>query len=309
MDTPFVETLLVLPEARFARIDSRDSHESGLICANRLAGSLPTYPPFANHVSGHWKSEEVLASQGRVSGSPEKGADLRGSSGNLRGSPGNFRGSLGNFRGTPRLLLSSTERTSREVAEKLPGKFGELPGKSGDFPEARGSPTPSQRLAKFVSKKIVRSEKLQNESSPNFFRIFVPNFLPNFAPNFPRIFWGVFVLRFPGNGDHKKFTKNPRPFSMQNSQADTKKKFTKCFWRAGKVKNCKSQIWGDSRESLGRYENRGFTCENFCPLQGSFGPFGPKVANRVRKWVPGPFQPRGPKSPKQSRKRVKIVEK
>ena len=45
---------------------------------------------------------------------------------------------------------------------------------------------------------------------------------------------------------------------------------------------------------------------NFCPLQGSFGPFGPKVANRVRKWVPGPSQPRGPKSPKQSRKRVKI---
>ena len=37
--------------------------------------------------------------------------------------------------------------------------------------------------------------------------------------------------------------------------------------------------------------------------------FGPKVASRVRKWVPGPFRPRGPKSPKQSRKRVKIVEK
>ena len=50
-------------------------------------------------------------------------------------------------------------------------------------------------------------------------------------------------------------------------------------------------------------------CENFCPLQGSFGPFGPKVANRVRKWVPGPFRPRGPKSAKRSRKRVKIVEK
>ena len=45
---------------------------------------------------------------------------------------------------------------------------------------------------------------------------------------------------------------------------------------------------------------------NFCLLQGSFGPFGPKVANRVRKWVPGPSRPRGPKSPKRSRKRVKI---
>ena len=63
------------------------------------------------------------------------------------------RGSLGNFQGTPRLLLSSTvltERTSGEVAEKLPGKFGEPLGKSGDMPEARGSLTPSQRLAKFV---------------------------------------------------------------------------------------------------------------------------------------------------------------
>ena len=38
------------------------------------------------------------------------------------------------------------------------------------------------------------------------------------------------------NGDKKKFTKNPRPFSMQDSQATTKKLFTKCFWRAGRVK-------------------------------------------------------------------------
>ena len=44
-----------------------------------------------------------------------------------------------------------SERTSGEVAEKLPGKFGELPGKPRDFPEARGSVTPSKRLAKFVS--------------------------------------------------------------------------------------------------------------------------------------------------------------
>ena len=44
-----------------------------------------------------------------------------------------------------------SERASGAVAEKLPGKFGELPGKSGEFPEARGSLTPSQRLAKFVS--------------------------------------------------------------------------------------------------------------------------------------------------------------
>ena len=46
--------------------------------------------------------------------------------------------------------------------------------------------------------------------------------------------------------------------------------------------------------------------ESLALLQGSFGPFGPKVANRVRKWVPGPSRPGGPKSAKRSRKRVKI---
>ena len=43
------------------------------------------------------------------------------------------------------------------------------------------------------------------------------------------------MLRFMGDGDQKKFTKNPRHFSMQNSQANTKKIFKKFFWRAGKV--------------------------------------------------------------------------
>ena len=69
------------------------------------------------------------------------------------------------------------------------------------------------------------------------FRIFVSNFAPNFAPNFPRIFRGLSVLRFVADGDQKKFTKNPRHFSMQNSQANTKKIFTKFFWRAGKERN------------------------------------------------------------------------
>ena len=69
------------------------------------------------------------------------------------------------------------------------------------------------------------------------FRIFVPNFAPNFAPNFPRIFRGLFVLRLVGDGDQKKFTQNPRHFSTQNSQPNTKKIFTKFFWRVGKVTN------------------------------------------------------------------------
>ena len=46
--------------------------------------------------------------------------------------------------------------------------------------------------------------------------------------------------------------------------------------------------------------------ESLALLQGSFGPFGPKVANRVRKWVPGPSRPQGSKSPQRSRERVKI---
>ena len=42
-------------------------------------------------------------------------------------------------------------------------------------------------------------------------------------------------------------------------------------------------------------------------VEGSFGPFGPKVGKRVRKWVPGASQPQGPKSRKRSRKRVKSI--
>ena len=91
-------------------------------------------------------------SQERVSGFPEKGADLWGR-------PGNFRGSLGNFRrklpGNLWIAVKfHSERSFGEVARKLLGKFGELPQKSGDSPEARGSLTPSQRLAQFVSDKF-----------------------------------------------------------------------------------------------------------------------------------------------------------
>ena len=57
-------------------------------------------------------------SQERVSGFPEKGADLRGS-------PGNFRGSLGNFRGTSGLLLTGkTELSTRSIAAP---KFWPIP--------------------------------------------------------------------------------------------------------------------------------------------------------------------------------------
>ena len=97
-------------------------------------------PPITNI-----SSEKAVVSQERVSGFPETEADLQGSA-------GNFWGSLGNFRGNLWIAVTfHSERTSGEVAKKPLRKFGELPGKSGDFPEARGSLTPSQRLAKFVS--------------------------------------------------------------------------------------------------------------------------------------------------------------
>ena len=70
---------------------------------------------------------------------------------------------------------------------------------------------------------------------PRIFRIFVPDFLPNFPPNFPRNFRGFFVLRFVGNGDQKKIHQKSPPFFNAKFQANTKKIFTKCFWRAGNV--------------------------------------------------------------------------
>ena len=51
------------------------------------------------------------------------------------------------------------------------------------------------------------------------------------------------MLGFVGNGDQKKFTKNPPHLSMQNSQANTKKIFTKFFWGAGKVTIRSGHIW------------------------------------------------------------------
>ena len=85
---------------------------------------------------------------------------------------------------------------------------------------------------------IVTSEKLQNESFPNYSNLRPEFCVPNFAPNFPRIFRGLFVLRFVGDGEQKKFTQNPCHFSRPNSQANTEKIFTKFFWRVGRVRHC-----------------------------------------------------------------------
>ena len=104
------------------------------------------------------KSEKDFVSHERMSGFPEKGGRPLGKSGELLGKSGELPGKSGKLPGNLWIAVKfHSERTSGEVAEKLPGRFGELPGKSGDFPEARGSLTPSQRLAKFVSNKMLRS--------------------------------------------------------------------------------------------------------------------------------------------------------
>ena len=68
------------------------------------------------------------------------------------------------------------------------------------------------------------------------FGIFVPDFAPKFCSEFAPNFSRTFRASFRGRRRPEKFTKNPRHFSMQNSQANTKKIFTKVFWRAAKVR-------------------------------------------------------------------------
>ena len=60
----------------------------------------------------------------------------------------------------------------------------------------------------------IRSEKSQNKSSPNF-SDFCPGFCPEFLSEFSPKFLRFFVLRFVGNGDQKKFTKNLRHFQCK----------------------------------------------------------------------------------------------
>ena len=75
---------------------------------------------------------------------------------------------------------------------------------------------------------------LKNESSPNFLNVcpeFPPEFCSENSPNFSK----NFRASFPRKQRPEKIHQNPCPFAMQNSQANTKKIFTKCFWRAGKV--------------------------------------------------------------------------
>ena len=75
------------------------------------------------------------------------------------------------------------------------------------------------------------------------FRIFGPNFAPNFAPNFPPNFSRTFRASCSWETETRKNSpKIPAIFSMQNSQANTKKSIHKMFLRReGKVRDFASK--------------------------------------------------------------------
>ena len=79
---------------------------------------------------------------------------------------------------------------------------------------------------------FLRSEKLQNESSPNFSN-FRPEFCPEFCSEFSPNFLRSFRASFRGKLRPEKIHQQSPPFSMQNSQANTEKKTHKIFLESG----------------------------------------------------------------------------
>ena len=91
------------------------------------------------------------------------------------------------------------------------------------------SSSPSRKSAPYL--KIILGQKCRRTKALRIFWILVPDFAPNFAPNFRRIFKGVFgCVCFVGNGDQKKFTKNPAPFfRCKILQSKLRKNINKIF--------------------------------------------------------------------------------
>ena len=63
-----------------------------------------------------------------------------------------------------------------------------------------------------VTKQVIRSEKLQNESFSQIFRIFVPDFASNFAPNFALNSLRSFRASFRGKRRPEKIHQKSPPF-------------------------------------------------------------------------------------------------
>ena len=81
---------------------------------------------------------------------------------------------------------------------------------------------------------IVRSEKLQNESFPNFSN-FHPEFCPKFCSEFSPKFWRSFRASFRGKRRPEKIHQKPPPFFNAKFPGKSEENITKVFPRAGEV--------------------------------------------------------------------------
>ena len=115
---------------------------------------------------------------------------------------------------------------------------------------AAGPSCAQTELDRKSNPRLIRSEKWQNESSPNF-----SNFCPEFPPEFSQAF-SCFVSQ-EARTRKKKSPKIPALFQCKfPRQIHAKNIFTKFFWRAGQI----------ARPQLGPFfcpEIRAFTGRDF----------------------------------------------
>ena len=91
--------------------------------------------------------------------------------------------------------------------------------------------TRSKNFAKLLGQKGCRTKVSE------FFE-FSSRILPRILLRIFPEFFEDFSCFISWETETRKIHKPPPHFSIQNSQANTKKLFTKFFWRAGKVTNC-----------------------------------------------------------------------
>ena len=124
--------------------------------------------------------------------------------------------------------------------------------------EASDSTAPSLPASRFTvcTSRFTLGQKSCRPKVSQIFGIFVPDFAPNVAPNFPRIFRGLFVLRFVGDGEQKKIHQKSPPF------------FNAKF--PGKHEKIIHKVLLESRQS-----NTFFGLENVAPAGGALHKRGP----------------------------------
>ena len=105
--------------------------------------------------------------------------------------------------------------------------------------------------SRYFPELIILGQKSRRTKVSRIFRFFVwilPRILLRIFPDFFEEF-SCFILGGGGDGDQKKIYQKSRHFSMQNSQAHSKKKSTTFFWRSVKVDCvwCNAIVYIDSR--------------------------------------------------------------